>query len=643
MKKSPVFPPSASPVAKARVAALPAAERHHFGALFGLLLILLLALFAAAPALGQEAAEPGVRSAEREAAYSFVIARMLAGEGEFQAAGAAFEQALELAPEEPFLHLEYASHLTRLASVTRGEGRTAHLRQAVREAQRAQELAGDEPEVWRTLAEVYLDLSREDPTVLVDARQALEKVVEADPDDLESSLTLGQVYLSEDPARAAELLTGVAERTSGNRYVYSLLSEALIRSGRHLEARGSLGRLLAIDPSSRQVRLTLAELESEAGDHERAAELLAGAPESLRDEAEVRQRLARELFHLGRDAEAGRLVEGLAAEEAGDVNTLALEALLAASRGDEAAMHAALAGIEASDPRHLEIANALRARELPAVAETVLVSALDRVEAEGDQAFAARLRLELAEIRFDRDDLDAAISALVVEREEGVPGSIALDAAHLDLLLRSDGRDAQAHELVQQALRREDPSLWVLLLRVAESRLRYDLALPLAERSVDALPEEPDVLFLAGVAYERTGDVERASDLFQRLIDSDPDHPQALNYLGYMWAERGENLEEALSLVERALAIDPENGAYLDSLGWVYFQMGRYESALVHLQRAAELEADPVVLEHLGDTYQALGRTRAAADAYSRSLDGGHDEPQRVEEKLRAVRAPSSR
>jgi len=627
---------------------------------FAAALLLLPVVFFAPPTLAQEVEPPageGVTappsadppdgvgpSAEREAAYSFVLARMLAGEGELIAAEAAFEEALALAPDEPYLRLEYASHLTRLASVTRGAGRTAQLARAVTEAKRARDLALDEPAVWRTLAEVYLDLAREDPTVLADARQALEKVVEAAPDDLESALTLGQVYLSEDPQRAADLLTEVAERTSGNRYVYSLLSEALIRSGRRGEARDSLARLLAIDPGSRQVRLTLAELESDAGEHERAAELLAGAPPSLRDEPEVHERLARELFLLGRYDEAERLFAALpAAAGADSASRRSLAALLAAARGDDAGLAGAVAGIDASDPRLLEIAAALREQELNAAAESVLTSVLARVEAEGDEAFAARLRLELAETRFQRDDVDGAVAALASSpRDDGSGRSIALEAAHLDLLLRAE-RDDEARALIGRALERREPHLWVLLLRVAESRQRYHLALPLADRALGELPEEIDVLFLAGVAYERTGDVRRAADAFQALIERSPRHPQALNYLGYMWAERGENLEQALALVERALAIDPDNGAYLDSLGWVYFQMGRHESALEHLERAAELEADPVVLEHLGDAYQALGRSADAAEAYTRSLDGGHEEPKRVEAKLRAVAAASSR
>ena len=60
--------------------------------------------------------------------------------------------------------------------------------------------------------------------------------------------------------------------------------------------------------------------------------------------------------------------------------------------------------------------------------------------------------------------------------------------------------------------------------------------------------------------------------------------------------------------MRRAVALDPNNGAYLDSLGWAYFQIGQYEEAREHLERAALLVGDDaVVFEHLGDLYLAAG------------------------------------
>jgi len=48
----------------------------------------------------------------------------------------------------------------------------------------------------------------------------------------------------------------------------------------------------------------------------------------------------------------------------------------------------------------------------------------------------------------------------------------------------------------------------------------------------------------------------------------DPDNAGALNYLGYMLADRNVRLDEAQKLVSKAVELEPQNGAYLDSLGW---------------------------------------------------------------------------
>ncbi|MEM1207564.1 MAG: tetratricopeptide repeat protein [Acidobacteriota bacterium] len=139
---------------------------------------------------------------------------------------------------------------------------------------------------------------------------------------------------------------------------------------------------------------------------------------------------------------------------------------------------------------------------------------------------------------------------------------------------------------------------------------------------------------MLGAAQERDGRFEDAETTFQTLLELTPNHAPALNYLGYMWAERSKNLEQALDMVRRAVSQDPDNGAYVDSLGWIYFQLGRFEEAKPHLEWAARLEpADGTVFEHLGDLYVELGEPGKARAAYRRSLDA---EPTNdgVEQKL---------
>src|SRR5690606_10449435 len=90
-------------------------------------------------------------------------------------------------------------------------------------------------------------------------------------------------------------------------------------------------------------------------------------------------------------------------------------------------------------------------------------------------------------------------------------------------------------------------------------------------------PDDQDLLFSLASAYEQDNQVGPAERVFRAILATDPDHAAALNYLGYMLADRGRKLPEALTLIERAIAVGGENPAYLDSLGWTYFRMSRFE------------------------------------------------------------------
>jgi tetratricopeptide (TPR) repeat protein len=126
-----------------------------------------------------------------------------------------------------------------------------------------------------------------------------------------------------------------------------------------------------------------------------------------------------------------------------------------------------------------------------------------------------------------------------------------------------------------------------------------------------------------GAAAEAAGLYDKAAELFKKSIALDPGNAaDACNYLAYMWADRNSHLDEAEDLIGRALKIDPDNGAYLDTLGWLEFRHGRFESALNTLLRAAEhlSRDDPVVFEHLGDTYSKLNRIPQAIESWQKAL-----------------------
>jgi tetratricopeptide (TPR) repeat protein len=129
--------------------------------------------------------------------------------------------------------------------------------------------------------------------------------------------------------------------------------------------------------------------------------------------------------------------------------------------------------------------------------------------------------------------------------------------------------------------------------------------------------------FQLGAMHERNKDYETADKYFRKCLERDPNFAEALNYLGYMWAEQGKKLDEAYELIDKAVKLEPENAAFLDSMAWVLYQQGKAKEALPWMEKALKLvtEPDATLYDHLGDIYLKLGDKAKARDAWRKSLE----------------------
>ncbi len=204
---------------------------------------------------------------------------------------------------------------------------------------------------------------------------------------------------------------------------------------------------------------------------------------------------------------------------------------------------------------------------------------------------------------------------------------------HLAELLLGPLRDAdRAVKLLTDARRRFPGApeiVYYLAIAQREAKQSQQAVATFEEALHEAqLDEDDDVInakfyFNYGAAAEQAGLYEKAADLLRKSIALDPaNSAEAYNYIGYMWADHNMNLDEAEAMIKRALESEPNNASYLDSLGWMEFRKGKFDQALSDLLRAAKaLERDdPVVFEHIGDTYLKLNRVPEALDAWQKAL-----------------------
>jgi tetratricopeptide (TPR) repeat protein len=204
--------------------------------------------------------------------------------------------------------------------------------------------------------------------------------------------------------------------------------------------------------------------------------------------------------------------------------------------------------------------------------------------------------------------------------------ALATQEAHI---LRELGRPAEAERIVAGLLRRttSDPET---LREVAEFHQRgreFAEAEGLLRELARVRSGDARVLFMLGAVQERQKKHAEAEASFREALGRDPQFAPALNYLGYMFADRGEKLPEALDLLHRAIALDPENGAYLDSLGWALFRSNRAEEAEGYLRRAVAKERESaVVFDHLGDVLKVRGKLLEAVEYWTRALSARDEE-----------------
>ncbi len=173
--------------------------------------------------------------------------------------------------------------------------------------------------------------------------------------------------------------------------------------------------------------------------------------------------------------------------------------------------------------------------------------------------------------------------------------------------------------------------MYGLLASVYHKQKKNDLAEETFKQGIIDFPQSTYIIFEYGVFLEKVGDHAGAMLKMGEVIELDPEHALALNFIGYSWADNGVNLQKALEYIEKAIALRPEDGFIRDSLGWVFFRLGELDKAIVELKRAIEMAPeDPTIHEHLGDAYNKKGNSLEALKYFKKAESLYTDEEKRA-------------
>jgi len=652
-----------------------------------------LAFFAAAPALAQPRTPSPQEPNVAEAYAQFLIGRHLDDTDDEAGAIAAYKRAMEFDPTAADIPAELAALYLRQNKIP----------DATAAAERALKIGPANAEANRVLGVIYAGRVESDARTdqrsgrapaassTDNAAQAithLELAVagalgEADPN---LRATLARLYLHQEQFdKAIPLLADLVKQEPGWQDGPTLLLEAYTGAGRTADAVAWLEARSADDPSP-QLLASLADLYERDRRWADAAGVYERLLKQLPANANLRRSYASTLLQAGgRDnlLKARDVLTRLTDGTPTDVRAQYMLSQAQRRLGDGAAAERTarhVIALNADSPwGYYALAEALEERRqyqsvvdelAPVVAAqkakpgkpddqvdvSVLLPHLGFAYQELGQYDKAIATFEDARRRSPKDPSVAGYlaEAHIAAKKYGAaidvtkaalvdnPGDLRLVRLEAQAL-RHSGKADQGIALVEKTVKEhaDEPNAYVTLAQVYSEADRGPQAVKVLQDAQTRFPDNDLIAFELGAVFDKQKRYADAEQAFRRLLERDPQNAAALNYLGYMLADRGERLDESVGYLKKALEIEPGNGSYLDSLGWAYFKKDSLDLAEQNLRQAADqLRTNSVIQEHYGEVLFKLGRYNDAIAAWTRALNGDGQDIDRgdIDKKIKAAK-----
>lgn len=408
---------------------------------------------------------------------------------------------------------------------------------------------------------------------LADAEKLLAAALKKNSRDQEALLQQAELHLRAGKhAEAEQDLNRVLKLSPDSASAHYILARLHQARGETLSYRQQLSKVLSLNPYLLPVRLELAQLLAAPDTANASLNVLDEAPESQRNELPILIQRNWTLWVLGDMAELRKGIDqGLARQRSPEL--LIQDAMWKLRSGNPAAGRAALEEALRIDPSDLRALAILKDSYLAEKKNAVAVQKVKEYAAKQPKSAPVQHFLgTLLMASGSPEQAKAAFTAAKAADPQFVPADLSL--VQMAVL---DGKWDEAANMLQ---------------RVVESGDRNALAR----------------LWLGNVEFmkkNRAGALEQ----YRKVVEAEPDNPEALNNMAYLLAQDPTRLDEALKHAERARERAPENPEIADTLGWIYYRKGLYSLAVQHLELAAK-SRNPVCQYHLAMAYIKLGDSK---------------------------------
>ena len=572
-----------------------------------------------------------------------------------------YRQALKLDPNAVYVQEELTQFYVQIGQLDKAQT----------EADAILKAHPDNTNARKTLGRIYsrqvgdADSGRFDRAMLQKAIDQYQKIVQTEPKDLESLQQLARLYrASRDNAAAERIFKQILEINPDDEDGLNGLAVLYADRGDIAGAITMLKQAVEKNPDPRTL-VMLAEFYDQIKDFSNAADTWKLVAAATNENVRVRRALAQDLLNAGRLDEALSAFQSLAADDPASVPLQLQLAEILQKKRDYAGAEAAIAKARAIDNnpsvRYAE-AELLRIegkwQQAAAALQALLNDTKQANYSDADKGERMRLLSRLGATMQEAGktpeavaayrqiaDLDSTLAPSVeaqvidayragkdyktarqvadvaVKRYSGDRGLVFVHASLLGDLGQADPAINELKNLPQSA---NDREVILSIAQIQDKVKRYDderKSLDLADTLAKSPEEKHAILFMRGAMFERQKNFDAAEKAFRDVLNADPNNAGAMNYIGYMFADRNVRLDEAQQLISKAVDMEPDNGAYLDSLGWIHFRLNKLDQAEGELRQAVDkVGKDPTVHDHLAEVYFKQGKIREAIQQWEAAV-----------------------
>ncbi|MEI6141090.1 MAG: tetratricopeptide repeat protein [Mariniphaga sp.] len=177
----------------------------------------------------------------------------------------------------------------------------------------------------------------------------------------------------------------------------------------------------------------------------------------------------------------------------------------------------------------------------------------------------------------------------------------------------------------------DQPLIYILRSVGLLQQKRYDELLTVLDSGVVHSKNDPKLLSqfytYKAEAFYNLNRFNEAFDVFDKVVELDPENFMAMNNYAYYLSLKSERLDIAEKMSAKVIQANPENATYLDTYAWVFFKKKDYVLAKFYMENALSkvTEDSSVLVEHYGDILFFLNDKQNALIQWKKALEMGNN------------------